>query len=86
MSARDSGGPAFPQHGWTKDPDTLKRMRESGIGMTLRDWFAGNALQAYLAGRNIDSRDANQNVVARTCYSYADAMLAARNSQTTTNT
>lgn len=38
---------AFPQHGWTKDPETLERMREHG-GMTLRDYFAAGALQACI--------------------------------------
>jgi hypothetical protein len=48
------------------------------MGMTLRDWFAGQALGAYLAGRNGDSRDTARPHVAQTCYEYADAMLKAR--------
>ena len=49
-------------------------------GMTLRDWFAGQALAALIASEvnetwNGDSADA---------YMYADAMLAARESDTTT--
>ena len=39
MNAND-GGPAFPQHGWSSNPEVLERMKTQG-GMTLRDWFAG---------------------------------------------
>jgi len=41
MSAPNDGGPAFPQHGWTSNPEVLERMKDQG-GMTLRDWFAGH--------------------------------------------
>lgn len=50
-------------------------------GMSLRDWFAGQALAAYLAGRNRDSRDTATPNTAASCYAYADAMLAARNKE-----
>jgi hypothetical protein len=43
-----------------------------------RNEFAGQALGAYLAGRNGDSRDTARPYVAKTCYEYADAMLKAR--------
>jgi hypothetical protein len=70
MSAHiDDGGPAFPNndaHGCAY------------AGMTLRDWFAGQCLQSYLAGRNFDSRDSNKEAVAGICYRYADAMIEAR--------
>ena len=39
----DNGGPAFPQHGWSSNPEVIERMKHQG-GMTLRDWFAGQAL------------------------------------------
>ncbi len=68
---KGDGGPAFP------------RGHESGSdGMTLRDWFAGQALAGILAGRFGDTiphddvgggRDA-----AFFAYLYADARLAAR--------
>ena len=47
MSTENDGGPAFPQHGWSSDPEVLKRMSENG-GMSLRDWFAGQALIGVL--------------------------------------
>ncbi len=65
MSTINDGGPAFPVH-------------DLGIhgtyGMSLRDWFAGMAMQAWLSG---GARSA-EIVVAESAYRYADAMLAAR--------
>ena len=83
MSAPD-GGPAFPVPNDVREIDGGSGTIQAG--MTLRDWFAGQALQSYLAGRNCDLRETNRGSVAKTCYAYADAMLAARNSQTTTTT
>ena len=69
----DDGGPAFPHptEGFYNDP-------EKGIGfnvytgMTLRDYFAGQALAGLLA----NSR--NDHVMAIDAYELADEMLAAR--------
>ena len=66
---RNDGGPAFPgrygQGMWTFEG-----------GMTLRDWFAGQALSGLLA----DSPDADcgPKGYAADAYSMADAMLVAR--------
>jgi hypothetical protein len=57
------GGPAFPT-----DNHPMEKLHG---GMTLRDWFAGQALAGCMDGRNREQ-------VARTCYELADAMLAAR--------
>jgi hypothetical protein len=70
----NDGGPAYPQHGWTKDPEVLERMRNQG-GMTLRDWFAGQALAGLLASHEINMPF---DVVAPMAYRHADAMLEAR--------
>jgi hypothetical protein len=63
MVAKNDGGPAFPQlaveacerdgHGDPVEPFTSARG-----GMTLRDWFAGQALAGFLA-------DGSQRLVAR---------------------
>ena len=45
-------------------------------GMTLRDWFAGQALAGYMAQTVVTGEDAS--TVAGWCYEQADAMLAAR--------
>ena len=44
-------------------------------GMTLRDWFAGQALAGILAATRVDI---NEGVLAESCYLVADAMLKAR--------
>jgi hypothetical protein len=46
-------------------------------GMTLRDYFAGQALQGLIA-RSSGIRVADADVMAETAYRYADAMLEAR--------
>lgn len=66
MSAHDDGGPAFPVPG--------------DDGMTLRDWFAGQALaEAY---REMIQSDYHESThirgAARRAYAIADAMIAAR--------
>ena len=46
-------------------------------GMSLRDWFAGQALTGMLADPNSDT-DLTFATIASDCYSMADAMLKAR--------
>lgn len=66
-----NGGPAFPQP-W--HPDMGWAPRESPAGMSLRDWFAGQALAGMLA------KDDNLTYeqAAQFAYCQADAMIAAR--------
>ena len=45
-------------------------------GMTLRDWFAGQALVGMLTRE--EAGNADKDMVACQAYYYADAMLAAR--------
>lgn len=47
-------------------------------GMTLRDWFAGQALAGLLAGQYSDSGNANLSEVPKEAYLIADAMLKER--------
>jgi hypothetical protein len=64
----NTGGPAFPFS--PSDDSTIKPQ----LGMTLRDYFAGQAIIAYHSdGEFSDSED-----VANWCYRLADAMLEAR--------
>jgi hypothetical protein len=72
--AGKNGGPAFPVMWDYADNET---------GMTLRDWFAGQAMQGILAGPC--SRDGTPlkewfDVPAH-AYQLADAMLAARQTE-----
>lgn len=78
MSDRNDGGPAFP---------ILKPQNPNfeycDPGMTLRDWFAGQALAGILANPNIH-KEANAlgvpcvNIAVPAAYVAADAMLEAR--------
>ena len=72
MTDRHDGGPAFPCLGnvghnsdWVSDD-----------GMSLRDWFAGQALAGILSNPNIEN--AYFKIDAGLAYDAADAMLAAR--------
>ena len=73
MSKTD-GGYAFPfnvPEGNGCGPQTYE-------GMTLRDWFAGKALQGMMAGNWEALKTASIELHVVTAYRYADAMLAAR--------
>jgi len=72
----DDGGPAFPSH---ETSDTYNDQQ----GMTLRDYFAGKALQGLCASfPNVASRDLRMFIdeAPATAYMLADAMLRARQS------
>lgn len=68
MTARiEDGGPAYPR---------------GDAGMTLRDWFAGQAMAGMLSGGIADTIPHDDigggSDVAGFAYQYADAMIAAR--------
>lgn len=70
MTNIDDGGPAFPACNEANNNGTM--------GMTLRDWFAGQALRArWGSGDPMTPSDA-----AFVAYEFADAMLAARKDRT----
>lgn len=64
------GGPAFPVY----TPD-MNVGDSAGPGMTLRDYFAGQALTAIA---HFDTSGDFSREVARRAYQYADAMIKAR--------
>lgn len=77
MKRRDSGGSAFPSTVMDRDSTGEHVPRFQDPGMTLRDYFAGQALAGMnlIIGRDLGG---HADVVAETAYSYADAMLRAR--------
>ena len=77
MSTPKDGGPAFPQPNHIVEHDTHGRVEArqwmQDSGMSLRDWFAGQAI----AGRLID-HDVKTALVGVYAYQIADSMLAER--------
>lgn len=71
----DDGGPAFPRDSkWNLDGSFCQR---GAVGMTLRDWFAGQALTGLCVGyadHRLSIKECSQLALEA-----ADAMIAARN-------
>lgn len=65
----DDGGPAFPY--WFEKGNTLYQ------GMTLRDWFAGMALQGLIVNQGDKSWNHQYEFTIQS-FLLADAMLIAR--------
>lgn len=72
MSKPYDGGPAFP---WREEDGAGGYCQH--VGMSLRDWFAGQVLSGLHANPAIN-REAFDDEVAAACYKMADAMLAER--------
>lgn len=69
------GGPAFPHN--EKNHDGSHYWSQSG--MTLRDWFAGQALAGIVTNAGAHTQeDGYCKSFAEDAYRFADAMLAAR--------
>lgn len=73
MSTKDSGGPAFPRAPF----DVNDYCGDGSPGMSLRDWFAGMAMQAIRADAAFALRSDPEQVADR-AYEQADAMIAER--------
>jgi hypothetical protein len=71
MTDNNTGGPAFPSGLQEMANDTVDSLHK---GMTLRDYFAGKAMQAVIARGDDTSRPG----MAEWSYAMADAMLKAR--------
>ncbi len=81
MSEEENGGPAFPQN---LPDDFVWRLPGNPGGMSLRDYFAGQAIIGLVGhGNNVESEKYDPaatiaDVVAGHAYFIADAMLKAR--------
>ena len=84
------GGPAFPKLE-RSIPESLNvrgaridYVHRSAGGMTLRDYFAGQALAGALAAMTDPNvRITDVGLVSKRAYHFADAMLAERERETT---
>ena len=72
--SKETGGYAFP--GGSARQGNPARNHE---GMTMRDWFAGQALSGYLAAFG-HFKNINMDVIASEAYRVADAVLKVRES------
>ena len=71
----NDGGPAFPCVYYSEPIGSIGPQFTIKGGMTLRDYFAAAALQGMLTDSCIQGSDSQ---FAESAYSYADAMLKAR--------
>jgi hypothetical protein len=86
VSAIKDGGPAFPSPIAVGPSDGLEFSSSypNAGGMALRDWFAGQAIGAYMRwslDQPVEPDDTRKTAAARyatVAYEIADAMLAAR--------
>lgn len=74
MSKKDTGGNAFPAISMSGSSGEYFPVTESG--MSLRDWFAGMAMQGLNAAEW--TQDMKANTIASVAYDCADAMIAER--------
>lgn len=75
MSEMNDGGPAYPGGEWNEYGGILAG------GMSLRDWFAGQAMAAIIGKSPFLHEPDSYEVYRKTAigaYDYADAMLADR--------
>ena len=75
----NDGGPAFPIHHATWENG--KQITSPHEGMSLRDWFAGQALAGLLT--QLAEDEFGPSHFAKASYEMADAMLEARKLNTT---
>lgn len=76
MSEFDDGGPAYPMPGSTLEIGENLHVMRPAPGMTLLDWFAGQALAGLNA--NQSNNEDPWVVLAEQAYNAANAMLAER--------
>ena len=74
MSKIKTGGPAYPLAVETGPDFYGRKSHKVEQGMSLRDYFAGQALASW----PITEHGACPNDLARKCYALADAMIVAR--------
>ena len=79
MSKQNDGGPAFP---FSSGPEPrVDEFQDRCEGMSLRDWFAGQAVLTVMAwahGAGETDFEQIMRVATRGAYDIADAMLKAR--------
>ena len=75
MTTKNTGGAAFPRPNSTA-PNGETSWAEDG--MTLRDWFAGQALKTTLKMESFTQGESSLAIDVARAYRVADAMIAER--------
>ena len=78
MGERKDGGTVFPTVGHFGQEGDRGYTGCFSNGMSLRDWFAGQALSGYLSDPDLMLNDDSIPRIASGCYAIADAMIEAR--------
>lgn len=83
MTTKNDGGSAFPiqslrQDGGQCGESDFDFSEKGQSGMTLRDWFAGKAMQGILAGWNHPTCEFDADAVSVRAGVVADAMISER--------
>lgn len=78
MSAKDDGGPAFPTLLGLEDKGFGYQSARLDEGMSLRDYFAAKAMQAWIMRFGQSEPVIAPETASRVAYTFADAMLGAR--------
>lgn len=83
MNTPQDGGPAFPVPMFTRESDGMPMSAgeffEGVCGMTLRDWFAGQALAHVPELLTAHNKNRSLENIAGWAYYVADGMIKARN-------
>ncbi|WP_386681906.1 hypothetical protein [Loktanella sp. R86503] len=76
----DDGGPAYPQHDLSQYGmgPSYRGEFHTVEGMSLRDYFAGQAIQGFCADPSSHQVFGDATDAAENAYMVADAMIAAR--------
>jgi hypothetical protein len=74
----NDGGPAFPHKPlkWDSDVGMVPNLEEDGHGMSLRDWFAGQAMMGFSA--HPSNKNWTPEEIANDAYLLAAAMIEER--------
>ena len=77
---KNNGGQAFPQSGIvTPAGDVYNSIDMGGEGMTLRDYFAGQALAGIVNGMyERYGESTSPKEITKVCYAHADEMITER--------
>jgi len=75
MSKENDGGPAFPNPKRSIGIAAGKPVYDNDLGMSLRDWFAGQVCMGLMVNREYKPSDGENARIAARCFALADVMV-----------